>query len=276
MSIQQLHMVTTMNSDMIALLTSRSQLVRDATIADFDITTNDNDRNVCIQCSVGFYEAVVKPAVSSLNTGLSQQVLGVNVQCTVFRQTLDQNHSMSGSFLRFELSGEGVNPSPAPLSVHLHNTQRKLQLQGGATMPDMSRVPVWFVEYYLKGMFSSQAKAKGYKIRNINSLVKGVSSKENTSKLPSSQSQCFHCKKKFNASSKPVTCLRCSHRKHSTKCQPCPTASKHSGLCTTSAGTASHTSNSSCPAPEETIPAIPRTQSSIDQVQEPPFYVQSD
>ena len=221
-----------------------SKLLRDASIEDFEITNNDNDRNVCIQCSVGFYEAVSKPAISSLSTGFSQQVQGVSVKCTVFRKTLDQNESMSGLLLRFELSGQGISPNPAPLSIHLHNTQRKIQLQGGATMPDGSKIPIWFVEHLLKDIFQTQAKAKSYNIQNINRLVRSMHCKDgNTSRLPSSQAQCNHCKKKFSNNSKPVICPRCSLSKHSTKCQPCPTSTQQPGSSTPSTCIASRNSH---------------------------------
>ena len=201
-----------------------NQLARDTSIDDIEITTNDSDRNVNIQCSTGFYEAVAKPALSSMSTSFSHSVSGVNILCTVFRKTQDQNLSFPGLFLRFELSGVGVQPNPAPLSVHLHNTQRKVQLQGGGLMPDKSKAPVWFLENVLRNIFTDQARAKKVSIdhinRKINCLVK--------SRLPTTptQSSCSHCKKRFNALSKPVSCQKCSLLKHSTKCSPCPLTSR--------------------------------------------------
>ena len=147
------------------------QLARDTSIDDIEITTNDSDRNVNIQCSTGFYEAVAKPALSSMSTSFSHSVSGVNILCTVFRKTQDQNLSFPGLFLRFELSGVGVQPNPAPLSVHLHNTQRKVQLQGGGLMPDKSTAPVWFLENVLRNIFTDQAKRKKINIDQINRKI---------------------------------------------------------------------------------------------------------
>ena len=107
-----------------------AQLVRDSNIAEFEVITNDSDRNVNILCSVGFYEAVAKSALSSLSTGFQHQAYGVTIRCTIVRKTIDQQSSMPGLPLRFELSGTNVSPNPAPLSLHLHNTQRKVQIQG--------------------------------------------------------------------------------------------------------------------------------------------------
>ena len=202
-----------------------TKLARDSTIDNIEITVNDNDRNVNIVCSTGFYEAVAKPALSSMSTSYSHSVLGVSILCTVFRKTQDQNMSQPGLFMRFELSGPDVEPNPVPLSVHLHNTQRKVQLQGGGLMPDKSRAPVWFLENILKNIFTDQAKRKKINIDQINRKILSEIAKL---RLPPTQSTCSHCKKKFNAVSKPTTCHKCSLLKHSTKCSPCPMLSSPS------------------------------------------------
>ena len=201
-----------------------SKLVRDTNIADYDIVANDDDRNVCIQCSVGFYEAVAKPALSSLSTGFSVIISGISIRCLLVRKTQDKNSSMQGLLLRFEISGPDIHPGAASLAVHLHFTSRKIQLQGGASMPDGSKAPVWFTEFILKPMFISQAKAKNYDISKINNLVKGLGTNELKSKQ--SQQNCYHCKKAFSGKARPVPCTRCSQNKHSTKCMPCPNAPK--------------------------------------------------
>ena len=192
------------------------KLVRDANIADFEMHSNDSDRNVSIQCSVGYYGAVVIPAISSISSGFSQIVQGISIKCTSVRKAQDKNSSTPGLFLRFEISGPDIHPSPAPLSVHLHNTQRKVQLQGGAVMPDASRVPVWFAKNMLQDLFNSQARSQNHQIQEINRLVTNVASKE-----PSSLS-CYHCKKRFSTNSRPVQCARCSQFRHATKCSTCP------------------------------------------------------
>ena len=199
--------------------------MRDASVPDFTITTNDSDRNVNTQCSVGFYEAVAKPAISSLSTGFRHQVHGVCILCTVFRKTQNQGSAIPGLLLRFELSGDNVNPCPAPMSLHLHSSQRKLQIQGGATMPDHSKVPVWFVNNVLKIMFDEQAKAKEYAFDNINKAVTNTgTTKKQAKNLSQNQSACSHCMKKFAPNAKPILCPRCNKYKHSGKCLPCPTA----------------------------------------------------
>ena len=196
-----------------------AQLARDANIEDFDVIAKDNNRNICVQCSSGFYEAVVKPTFSSISNGFSHHVMGVDIICTVYRTALDRGASMPGLFLRFELSGPSVHPSPLPLSIHLHNTQRKIQIQGGSGMPDKSSAPTWFVENVLKPMFLTQSQKQGFEITKINRLVSNSATEELNSELLKS---CYHCKKKFSTKSRPVSCNKCSNLKHATRCSPCP------------------------------------------------------
>ena len=204
-----------------------AQLLRDVNIPDYVMQANDNDRNVNIQCSVGFYEAVAKPALASLTTDYHYQTHGVSVTCTVVRKMLDTHSSTSGLLLRFELSGPGVSPSHAPLSVHLHNTQRKVQVQGGGTMPDQSKAALWFATNILNDMFIDQAKAKDYQINEINNLITRAASstlnqESRQSSVPLPATNCYHCRKKFSTTSKPTACNICNHVKHATKCAPCP------------------------------------------------------
>ena len=215
-SVSSLHMPYKLNQQK-----QVANLTRDSMIADFHVSTNDSDRNVCIQCSVGFYEAVVKPTFTSISSGFSQHVMGVQIHCTVYRTAQDRSSNIPGLFLRFELSGPDISPSPAPLSIHLHNTQRKIQLQGGSSMPDKSATPVWFVKNVLKPMFVSQAQTQGVQIQQINELVATLGPRELDLGHGHSQTHCHHCKKKFSSKARPVLCSKCFKMKHSTRCSPC-------------------------------------------------------
>ena len=118
--------------------------------------------NSASTCNQSFYEAVVRPAISDMSAGFTQQIHGRSVKCTSVRKTQDKSSNIPGLFLRFEVSGQDMCPNPAPLSVHLHNTQRKIQLQGGATMPNKTKLPVWFVENVLSE--TSLLKRRGVKV----------------------------------------------------------------------------------------------------------------
>ena len=118
--------------------------------------------------------------------------------------------------LKFIFSGPGCQPNPASLTIHLHHTQAKVQLQGGSKMPDDNIVTVWFIENFLRERFVRDAKDRKFDIDNINSKIKAI---EKPLLRPStSSSVCSHCQKKFTPSSKPIPCSMCAKFKHKTKC----------------------------------------------------------
>ena len=148
---------------------------------------------------------------------------------------------------------DNMYPNPAPLSIHLHNTQRKVQLQGGSSMPDKSTAPVWFVDNVLKPMFVKQAQSQGIQIAHINQLVSNIGSRQLDPAPNEAQIHCFHCKKKFSTNSRPVLCPKCSNLKHSTRCSPCPVASTTpcTGMALSSASATQNTEMTSA------IPGVP-------------------
>ena len=210
-------------------------LLRNTMRKDFVLEINDNGRNVSIECSVGFYEAVAKPSFSTISCGFSHQAYGVNISCTEARESRDQASRVPALFVRFVLAGPDVQPDHAPLTVHLHHTQAKLQIQGGALMPDNNTAAIWFVKNLLKDRFVNEAKTKKYDISNINTQVSAILS---SARMQSSSARmqspsdgmqsslsnsCAHCNKKFANNSRPIRCYRCSKLKHKTKCSGvCP------------------------------------------------------
>ena len=219
-----------------------SGLLKHTKLSDFDFVTNDSGRNVTIQCSLGFYEAVAKPSFTTISAGFREIALGIIIECTEARVSYDQDSSISGFFLRFLLCGAGVLPDPAPLTVHLHHTQAKVQLQGGASMPDNNPAANWFVEHLLKERFKSEAKNKKFAIENINNRVSTFIS--SNIKLTPASASCAHCKSKFGNNSRPVRCFKCSQYKHKTKCK---------GLCPSSSSSRPSMTSSSVP-PSSRVP----------------------
>ena len=121
--------------------------------------------------------------------------------------------------------GAGIRPAPASVSVHLHNTQQKIQLQGGVRMADNNTAAVWFTQRVLKQRFSLEARDKKYDIENINNIVAKLAEMvQIPSTVPKPPNYCSHCSKKFSTNSRPTACQRCSLFTHSTKCAPCPAA----------------------------------------------------
>ena len=230
-------------------LNQRKQLLglaKNAKLVDFEILMNDNGRNLNIQCSTGFYEAVAKPSFSGLSTGYHNQVDSIFVECTEIRSLLDMASSLPGSLLKFKLYGPGVSPSPASLSVHLHHTQQKVQVQGGARLPDNMTAAAWFVHKVIKDIFITAAKTKKFDVENINRVVGNMITNQEYSP-PSIPACCPHCNKKFTANSKPVICPRCSEYRHKGKC---------SSYCPSTSAVSSTSSSTHCALPSLSNPSL--------------------
>ena len=200
-------------------------LARHSSFDDFDIEVKDSGRNFNIQCSTGFYEAVAKPAFSSITKGFKLQFHSVHLECSETRQMIDQRCNIPGFFLKFLLHCNDIHPNPATVSVHLHHTQQKVQVQGGAVMPDSVPAAAWFVQNILKQRFLDEAKNKKIAIENINRIVSNFT--YSSQPLLTPPHFCPHCKKKFTCNSKPVACYKCSMFKYSSKCAPCPPSPRY-------------------------------------------------
>ena len=200
-----------------------SGLAKHSKLPDFVIETNDSGKNVNVQCSSGFYEAVAKPAFSSLSSGFQLEILSVLVECVEIRKSCDLAGSQPGILLKFKLHGFNTIPTAVSVTVHLHHTQQKVQLQGGAALPDGGTAAVWFTQNILKQRFTNEAKNKKFDIDAINAVLSSIT---NAEPIPPPVSQvpehCPHCLKRFSGQSKPVPCVRCNQFKHKAKCGPCP------------------------------------------------------
>ena len=151
-------------------------LARSSRLPDFDILINDSGKNVIVQCSTGFYEAVAKPSFSSLSRGFSLDLFSIFVECIESRSMIDMSDSVPGLMLKFKLHGPGVHPNPVPLTVHLHHTKQKIQIQGGGKMPDNSTAATWFTQSILRERFLNEARNKKLDINSINKVVLAMSS----------------------------------------------------------------------------------------------------
>ena len=197
-------------------------MVKHSKLQDFEIEINDNGNNVNVQCSSGFYEAVAKPAFSSLSHGFKLEIFSILVECVEIRKSCDLAGSQPGILLKFKLHGSNTAASIS-VSVHLHHTQQKVQLQGGARMPGGETSAIWFTQNILKQRFNCEAKNKKFDIDAINRVLSKITNLDPiaspTSKVPEF---CPHCMKKFSTQARPVLCARCTKFKHTSKCAPCP------------------------------------------------------
>ena len=198
----------------------------DTDLSDFDITINDNDKNVNIQCSTAFYDAVAKPVMSGLSKDSSLNLNNISVNCTHIDYNRDKRGHEYNRVLHISLGGDGQF-NIGKVTIHLHHTKRLLQLQGSATMPDGTRAPVWFVNTFIKERFTRAAKLKHRDISYLNDAIRKAVARKNV--VDDANNNCSHCTRQFSANAKPTMCRACAKFFHKSNCHPVHTAKCKSG-----------------------------------------------
>ena len=198
-------------------------LAGDAKLSDFKIKINDDDKNVSIQCSTAFYDAVAKPVLCGLNQGTILTVGNIPIHCNHIDHNRDSSGYEYNRVLHIILGG-GAQPNIGKVTVHLHHTKRHVQMQGSAKMPDGNFAPVWFLNSFIKDRFVSLAKLKHYDITAINKMVKAIF--ENTKESVRGSKNCCQCSRQFSSNSRPTKCIYCNQLFHKTNCLPA-----HSSAC---------------------------------------------
>ena len=238
------------------------KLHKDTVGADFAIEVNNKNENVTIRCNTGFYSTVAVPTIQSLARSEDLVLGGVAVRCQDIIGNLDTTQALQTSVLKFGLSKD--TSSLGSVRIHLHHTARKIQLQGGAIMPNLSTSPVWFVDNVLRGHFERLSREKAGDISSLNqAIIKTIEINPTTSSGEVS-GKCQGCNLKFTGRSAPELCPQCSCYYHK-KCFP---GFKH--LCQDKARTRSNSSlygtggQQSMPtsAASQTVLAPPPTQAS--------------
>ena len=138
----------------------------DAKIPDYDVNVNCNDENCCIKCSTGFYKVVVKPFFSSLAQHSVLSCMDIALTVSEMKITNDKNNIEALRFFRFQLMNHQENIGV--VTIHLHHSNRNVQIQGGSTMPDSSKAAVWFAKNFLIPRFHDQANLKKFLIKRTN------------------------------------------------------------------------------------------------------------
>ena len=198
-------------------------LAVDADLTDYEILINDDGKNVGIQCSTAFYEAVAKPVMCGLSKGATFNIENVPVSCHHIDYNRDSKCYEYNRVLHIQLGGSGKF-SMGKVTIHLHHTKRSIQMQGGTIMPDQSKAPVWFLKAFVKERFAKLAKIKHYDIAAFNNVVKkSVEKHKGTEVL---NNNCSKCLKQFSAKSIPTQCMHCRRHFHKSTCLP-----THSSSC---------------------------------------------
>ena len=201
-----------------------SKIVNDALKDDYEVTINNDDQNVTIECSTGFYLQVAKPCFTTVKKGSVVTKAAIAVTLDDERITLDKNDVEATRLLHFSFMNN-LN-SCGGVRIHLHHSTRKIQIQGSHVMPNKQRSPVWFLDTVLLPKFKDLAKAKQFEIKKTNSAILNselsrVSSSPRTPHPhdPSSLSNvCNTCSKIFDTKSRPSACNICGKFFHKVKC----------------------------------------------------------
>jgi hypothetical protein len=150
-----------------------TKLANDAMINDFEINVSPTEQNVNIICSTGFYSLVVLPAFSSVFKGYSTTAAGVQIYCYDLTGKVDAGNSTVNTVIFYKLnftsSGKSNN-----VTITLHHTVRKVQVQGSSIINNSTRANVWFLENILLDMFSTVSVTKALDISNFNTQVRNV------------------------------------------------------------------------------------------------------
>ena len=190
-----------------------SRLAKHAQIPDFDIDVT-SPTNVNIQCSSAFYQLVAKPVLSSLLVPVSSKG-GVQITCSdLIKSKHDQLSRDVNVVLHFKVGNSEAQESA---TVHLHQTQQKVQVQGLAAP--------WFSNQFLKQKFELEARNKASTIRNLNKTIStsvtSLESSSGTTTVSASLVPCPNCNMPIKCNSKTSICKKCNKKLHNSKQNPC-------------------------------------------------------
>ena len=191
-----------------------SRLCKDTKIEDYDITVSPIAHNVTIKCSAGFYTQVVLPSFSNMSLQYHNTTDGVLLHVVKIEGQVDATGASVTAMIVFELKYEQSREksSIGTVTIHLHHSARKIQLQGSSMVHEQIRAPVWFVDNFLKGIFNHYARSKAVDITNFNNAAHDMLT--NHLQKISSQDKCGYCANLFGGRSIPENCSSCKKKFH--------------------------------------------------------------
>ena len=258
-----------------------SKLVTDASNQDYVINVSPTEQNVNVECSTGFYSLVVLPAFSAIFVGFSTTAANTGIQCYDITNKVDNSKSHVNTVLFFKLNTPNTSRSNN-VTITLHHTVRKVQVQGSSNINGNIRANVWFLQNVLLDMFSSLSATKAMDISKFNIMVQNVVT--NHINKRKNESKCNACDIPFTNRSQLELCQACNNHYHR-KCIPShlcvaadvfqpssnngtttgpSTGQPHSLSVTTSAHSSTSTPiSSSQPVPKNTVSVLRDTDESI-------------
>ena len=239
----------------------RDRIREDASLVDYDVKINNNDQNVTIKCSSGFYIQVARASFVTLEK--KSVISHDNVAVLVDEVTVTKELSGLEATMLLHFSFSSGKDTLGGAAVHLHHSTRTIQIQGSFVMPDSTRAALWFLNNITLSRFKEIAKSKKFQVKNFNNAAKLLPTPGSVGTNPNpSDNSCQSCNAIFKTQAKPSlcgSCLKYFHKtclkEHSKSC-----SSRPAHLSSPSFGASLPTSVQSVAA----IPAsVPRTSSAV-------------
>lgn len=195
-----------------------SKIIDDADKPDIEIEVNNSAKNVNLHCNSGFYSEVALQTFAGFGVNFTKMVGTIQVKCIEHAPSLDQSQLVANLVCKFIINQHTTQLGG--VTIHLHNTTRNVQIQGGATMPDGNSAAIWFTVNCIKPWFENLAKNKRLNIDSMNQAISALSSISSEFSVDFSSKICGKCNTKFKGKSKPFLCFYCKKYFHSqSKCK---------------------------------------------------------
>ena len=133
------------------------------------INVSPTEQNINVFCLTGNYSLVVLPAFSSLYVGYTKKTLSVNIHVNDITGKVDNSNSNVNTLYFFKLNSDSGKSNN--VTITLHHTVRKVQVQGSSIINNNTRANVWFLENILSEMFSHESASKSVDISRFNTLA---------------------------------------------------------------------------------------------------------
>ena len=192
------------------------KIVKDASINDYDITINNDEQNVTIKCSAGFYIQVARPYFSTIKNGTVMTQAPMVIALDDIKETIDKNGIEATKLMHFSFMSNQT--SCGGVRVHLHHSTRTIQIQGSHVMSNNQRAAAWFLKSVVLLKFNDLAKTKKFAINNFNNAVLKMNHVPASLSSSDHSNVCQACFMIFDSKSKPSRCPTCSKFFHKTKC----------------------------------------------------------
>ena len=176
-----------------------------------EIEINNNEENVNIKCSPGFYNLVVKPCLLSVSEGFQITCRNVTFELNSITPHKDLSGIIQTTVLKFiyrvDLMQYGV-------TISLHHTTQLVQIQGGSKMSDGTKAASFVLNHVIADLFNSRSSTHKSEIDSFNAALLEEAKKRNEDRHTQT----------IGSATSSMFCSVCSRdmSKNNSKIVPCP------------------------------------------------------